>query len=187
MAKYIIDLPSDLYDVYGTLRVPVRVGKGDISWYNTFLSVEPYIPDKDKAHKAREDGYVSGIKKGAKEAWELARKLTHPSNGGLYENEKKEIFDRCNSDSVLIEMSYQEAKAKYDAWRKQKCEIRVGDEVIPDNNNWKGVVVAIDCEFNDLTIMDLSGKSANYDAKGFSKTGRHFSQVEELMKKMREE
>lgn len=89
-------------------------------------------------------------------------------------------------DKPLGDYSYQEAKAKYDAWRAERDEVRVGDEVKQKTVLWTGVVVGFD-EVGDLIIMDRSGKSCDgYKAKYFKKTGRHFDEVEELLKKMGE-
>ena len=63
-------------------------------------------------------------------------------------------------------------------------EIHVGDEVTPIDGTWRGVVVGV--EDGDLTIMGDKGISADgYKSRNFSKTGRHFDEVEELLKKMR--
>lgn len=93
----------------------------------------------------------------------------------------REIFG-CDTDK----MDYRDYKSKYEAWQKQKDEIKVGDEVNPINDTWRGVVVNVDN--GDLTIMGSRGISSNgYESKYFSKTGRHFPEVAELLRKMRGE
>ena len=70
---------------------------------------------------------------------------------------------------------------------RQKDELRVGDEVKENTGLWTGVVVGFD-KFDDLVIMDSSGNSCcGYKTKYFRKTGRHFDEVEALLKKMRGE
>ena len=87
---------------------------------------------------------------------------------------------------AVRDMTYQEAKAKYEAWRKQKDKVCVGDEVTAINGTWKGIVMNID-DTDDLTIMDSSGQSCNgYKKKYFRKTGNHFDEIEELLNKMRD-
>ena len=121
--RYIIDAPSNLYKINGTLRVPVKVGEGDLCWYNTYLKVESYTePDR----KAIED-----------EVWEFIDFLT-----GMSPRERYECFDKVFSHIIVSTMSYQEAKAKYDEWLKQKDEIRVGDEV--GNGFVKGTAFFVD-------------------------------------------
>ena len=168
MAKYIIDIANDDYLV--SLH-----GVGSCS-FKKVTDLKPYTePDREAIEN---------------EVWEFARKLTHPSNGGLYENEKKEIFDRRNSDSVLIGMSYQEAKAKYEAWKREKDKICVGDEVV------YSLLEGGTCKF---VVLGISGDKAygfkypgEYDdfdeycgIDFLTKTGRHFSEVEKLLEEMR--
>jgi len=103
----------------------------------------------------------------------------------MTEKQRIECFGgtSCDLDDYL---TYQEAKAKYDAWKAEREKIRVGDEVTATNGTWKGIVMNID-DTDDLTIMDSSGQSCNgYKKKYFRKTGRHFNEVAELLKKMRD-
>jgi len=164
--KYIIDVPSDLYAICKTLRVPVKVGNGDLSWYNTYIKAEPYTePDRESI----ED-----------EVWGFVRIITD-----MTECERKECFG-CSTCDLDEYMTYKDAKAKYESWKKQKDEIHIGDEVKGNSGLWTGVVVGFD-EFDALIIMDSSGKSCGgYKTKFFRKTGRHFDEVEELLKKMRD-
>lgn len=176
MAKYIIDVPDKWVDITNGLHIQIETGwdTGDFR-IDTGLKLTPYTePDR----KDIED-----------EVWEFVRNLIHPCNGGLYTTEKKEIFDRCSSDSVLIGMSYQEAKAKYEAWKADKDKICVGDEVVV--NGTRAVVMKLDetgnidryFTSNGTTFGNISGFQ-NYEV---TKTNRHFPEVAELLKKMREE
>lgn len=129
--------------------------------------------------------------KGAEEAWELARRIICPSDccEDSISAYTKEIFNKDGWEirGIFKDLPYQEAKSKYEAWKKQKAEIRVGDEVKENSGLWTGVVVGFD-EVDDLIIMDRSGKScAGYKTRFFRKTGRHFDEVEELLKKMGDE
>lgn len=81
--------------------------------------------------------------------------------------------------------SYQEAKAKYVEWKKQKDEIHVGDEV-EDADGFKGI--ALDELLQDsLHILDEDGELRLVFPKHLHKTGRHFDEVETMLKKMKEE
>ena len=162
--KYIIDAPSDLYKIDGTLRVPVKVGEGDLSWYNTYLKAEIYT---EPNRNAIED-----------EVWSFAWKIFSMDIG-----EYAEIFDDkgCSSD-------YREAKAKYEEWKKQKDEIRVGDEV--EYGFIRGIAFVVDeVMVKGFYINDKErvGEPFLWNKKDCEKTGRHFPEVAELLKKMRGE
>lgn len=64
--------------------------------------------------------------------------------------------------------------------------IIVGDEVV-DKNGWgaKGVVTKIDERC--ISIVDNEGWVSRYVKDEFKKTGRHFPQIEEMLKQMQEE
>ena len=157
--KYIIDIPTELAEA--TARY----------WNETTdMTLVPYIePDQ----KAIED-----------EVWQFVRMFSCLGNCAI-----SEIGDDENTTDPLAlveKYSYQQVKSKYEAWLKQKDEIHVGDEVIPRDGTWRGVVVDVDD--GDLTIMGNKGISAcGYKSKHFSKTGRHFNEVAELLEKMRGE
>ena len=178
--KYIIDVPEEIAEI--SEEFLSKAG----------LLCEPYT-DIDIKEKAEEfsRGYDEGWDAGSKfheaekesiedEVWELAI--------ACLKMDGSDFFNAFGSSMVdcLTEFSYQEAKAKFEAWLKQKDKIHVGDEVNPINDTWRGVVVNVDN--GDLTIMGSRGISSNgYESKYFSKTGRHFDEVAELLKKMREE
>jgi len=178
--KYIIDVPSDLYIIDGTLRVPVKVGNGDLSWYNTYIKAEPYTePDR----KAVED-----------EVWSLAREIAYCMSlqecidtGMLHDDD---IYD--SASGVLEKLTYQEAKAKYDAW-KAEHEIRVGDEVVyaDDSNKEKAIVLRLYQPKQYKTLVDILCEDGTVlkmvVVENLAWTGRHFDEVAELLKKMREE
>lgn len=79
--------------------------------------------------------------------------------------------------------SYSEAKAKYDAWAKEKSRIRVGDEVIIKSDGVKGVVLDKDL-CGEFYVFTENGCCEEYRIIHFEKTGRHFEEVEELLRKM---
>ena len=156
--KYIIDVDKDRLDCSGQLFIAVDIPNSQSAYeIPTGIWVKDYT---ETDRKAIED-----------EVWAFA----------------KEILCISEDCGATMGDSYSEAKAKYEAWKKQKAEIRVGDEVKEKTALWTGVIVGFD-EFGDLTIMDRSGNSCGgYKAKYFKKTGRHFDEVEELLKKMGDE
>lgn len=132
---------------------------------NGLNKLTPYTePDKDQIEN---------------DVWEFARSL-------LYHSED-EWNDLVNL--LLVEKeSYKEAKAKYEAWKKQKDEIRVGDEILV--YGLRRVVTSIDDE-DIMAAIDSDGATYgvpyNKDNNEITRTGRHFPEVVELLKKMREE
>ena len=163
--KYIIDVSKDRVSKGGKLELLCEVENSLPQYVHTAIDAVPY---KEPDRKAIED-----------EVWELANYM-----GRMSLTERDLCFGFPLPQEVTMNLSYNEAKSKFEAWLKQKDEICVGDEVNPINDDtWKGVVVNVDN--GDLTIMGSRGISSNgYESKYFSKTGRHFDEVAELLKKM---
>ena len=79
--------------------------------------------------------------------------------------------------------SYSEAKAKYDAWKKRKDEIHVGDEVKYRGDNCVVVYVGADEVYH---VSDRHWSRCVVQGRQFlTKTGRHFDEVEKLLKRMK--
>ena len=116
------------------------------------------------------------------EVWEFVR-CVHKMNGDDY-HECFDIDDVSDED-YCSKYSYQEAKTQYDAWKKLKEEIHVGDEVEYCGDNCVVVYVGAD------EVYHVSDKHwSRYVVHGrqfLTRTGRHFSEVEKLLERMREE
>lgn len=119
------------------------------------------------------------------EVWEFGKKCLKMDGNDFYE-----IFGSCDA-LCLTNFSYQEAKDEYEAWKKSKEEIRVGDEVEYPPNKAKGIVIK--CHVPDVyaevdKYAVFTGTSVEYlPIEWLTKTGRVFPEVAELLKKMREE
>ena len=117
---------------------------------------------------------------GAKDAWEFARAINYLE----YDD-----FVSCfggKTEEAVYELSYSEVKAEYEAWKKQKDEIRVGDEVIY-NSRTRAVVLEPETEKKYGEIFTSEGSTIVVSHDDLEKTGRHFDEVEELLKKMKEQ
>lgn len=79
---------------------------------------------------------------------------------------------------------YQKAKEKYETWKKQKDQICVGDEVIYRRNKYIVGYVGED-EVYHLVDQCWLRVVVQGDYQ-LIKTGRHFNEVEELLKKIKE-
>ena len=115
------------------------------------------------------------------EVWEFAREMISTS-----EHEVSKMWGCVtNFGEVMHNTTYQEAKEKYEAWKKQKDEIRVGDEIDIDGEI---TVVTMINKYGEILSVDCGGMTYYYhmesQLKRAKKTGRHFYEVEDLLKKM---
>lgn len=172
--KYIIDLP-DAYTSKSALlgdilSIPICLESGKRYGIPTGIKLEPYTePDEDEIRQMAHE-----------EAWDFAMKCLSMDG-----SEFCDVFDSCDA-LCLTNLSYQESKTKYDEWKKEKEQIRVGDEVIIKSDGVKGVVLDEDL-WGDFSVFTENGCCEAYRKIHFEKTGRHFPEVAELLKKMREE
>ena len=129
---------------------------------------------------------------GRNEAWEAARKLfLNEENGGLKQEDFVSLFDGKRPVMVLAYKSASEVIAKIKAYEEQKQkeadEIHVGDEVIPTYGVTEPfIAIAVD---NDAVYgFDINGnyRGASKSETDFKKTGRHFDEIAEVLKKMKE-
>ena len=167
--KYIIDAPSNLYEICGTLRVPVKVGEGDLCWYDTYLKAESYT---ESDRKAIED-----------EVWELADLM-----GKMSLTERDLCFGFPLPTEVTTNLTYQEAKSLFEKWMENENEIHVGDEIYSDGDYEKSVVMEIHGD-GSVSVYTKNGCIEHWWNKmhNLKKTGRHFPEVGELLDRMREE
>lgn len=150
---------------------------------------------KDGYEEGHHYGEIDGVmnvqidevsyQRGLEDAWECVKKITYEkTEGGFDFRELKEIFDgRILLSEILVNYSATKAMKKIREYEeKQKVdEIRVGDEV--DHDGLKCVVVKVwqDCV---CTISQVGTTPSYTDKSVLKKTGRHFDQIEELMKKI---
>lgn len=114
------------------------------------------------------------------EVWEFVRIITD-----MTETQRKDCFGgaTCNLDEY---MTYQEAKAKHEAWLKQKEEIRVGDEVETESGN-KACVLYENPDGTQMFVFKADGTAAWWSKCAIHKTGKNHPEVAELLEKMRGE
>jgi hypothetical protein len=200
--KYIIDIPDDrIGDFVGSthLLMPYSMA-GHEGHHDTGLELTPYtnIDIKEKAEEFGR-GYDAGWDEGSKfhkaekesiedEVWEFVRNCLMMDCSDF-----ADAFDSY-SYSNFLEYSYQIAKARYEAWLKQKDEIHVGDEVAFEmafgnglDNNMKAVALDQATTGEEWCVLTENGCVETHDEEDLYKTGRHFDEVVELLKKMRGE
>lgn len=162
--KYIIELEDKpVRDLYGENENYYKC-KQMPYWYLPESLVNRLTPYTDPDREAIEN-----------EGWSFAWKIFNMDMG-----EYEEMFDgkECPSD-------YREAKVKYEAWKKEKEKLRVGDEVIYHRNKYIVGYVGED-EVYHLVDQCWIRVVVQGDYQ-LTKTGRHFPEVTELLKKMRGE
>lgn len=216
--KYIVDLPKEYISgssLFGEiLSIPIQIN-GDKN-YNipTSIKITPYTePDEDKSYginrykviglaflkwlgndvgdklKSADDVYrfldKNCYNKDAVEqgVWEFA--------GEFYNADREvETLFGCDLNDICKKYTYSEAKAKYEAWLKQKDEIHVGDEVIYEEGGEPLVVLRLYQPRMYKSLFDGIFPDGDIEqqliVENYRKTGRHFPQVEELLKKIGE-
>ena len=90
-------------------------------------------------------------------------------------------------DAIRKEVYYKGYEQGYkDGYNEPgKGKIQVGDEVKCIKADWTAIVTKIKEGY--LTLMGNDGAIANgYNKKDFIKTGRHFSEIAEVLRKMKE-
>lgn len=169
--KYIIDIPDDrIGDYVGSthLLMPYIVA-GHKGHYDTELELTPYTePDR----KAIEDEVWSFVNFMAQEMDTFARGM---------------CFNKEHALGIVRGMTYQEAKAKYEAWKKQKDEIHVGDEIVGIYSDGDKTPPLVVLKVEGNYYYGIYSKTGGFVQGGlnYEKTGRHFDEVEELLQKMR--
>ena len=166
--KYIIDVSRDRVSKNGKLQLLCEIENSLPQYVHTAIDAEPY---KESSRKAIED-----------EVWEFVKEIEC-----LTRDEAEDCFDvEYDGIPFVANMfSYQEAKAKFEAWLKQRDEIRVGDEVVYRGNKYVVGYVGAD-EVYHIVDRNWIRVVVQGDYQIF-KTGRHFPEVAELLQKMRGE
>lgn len=141
----------------------------------------------------------TAYERGLNDAWECARKMMlSDEDGGIALSDILKIFGMTQY-SAIKRFSASESIAKikeYEEKQKQEDdEIKIGDEI---KNKWgtRGVVVEIAPQYNGTTVYSVLWRNAerrcldksDWDSyEVWKKTGRHFSQIEEVLEQMKGE
>ena len=167
--KYIIDVPEDRISA-GRLRVLADMENSMTYWIETGIRVTPYEEPSETAE----------------DAWKMiCHVLKYVDDGGMSWDDIENCFGTDNL-SHIVELSYTEAREMYEAWKKQKEEIHVGDEVNVDG--YKGVVTWVNETHAEGFCIFKTHLTRFYRMIGnLVKTGRHFEKAVEFLKEMKEE
>ena len=155
--------------------------------------LEQVNAEKDKIYdEARDRGYEEGKARGYQEglfdAWEAARKiLSYGKTGGKLEVLTDVFSDADGWWDIINKYTASEVIEKIRQYEQEQEEIKVGDEVRNVRSGWTAVVARISDD-ECLTLMDGNGAIADgYEITRFTKTGRRFPELVELLRKMKEE
>ena len=189
--KYIIELPDDEHLISWWTYTGTEDGKQHIDFHEVVKT--PY--DLDVIRKeAYEEGYKEGMQlsiddaklkkeyqRGLNDAWDAARKIPLTVNeGGLSANALTMIFGNKSIIQIFKELSASEVTEKIRQYEHE--EIKVGDEV--DD----GVANLVVLEINeDGTVKGFADDGSIINAVPRKKTGRHFPEIAEVLRKMQEE
>ena len=115
-----------------------------------------------------------------------------PTNIQLKPYTEHDIYSHTDDPAGWeLYQDYQKAKERYETWKKQMNEIHVGDEV--ENASHKKGIVFNHCispssglEYVRVLYMDDDSNSfiSAWEKNDVKKTGRHFDEVEVLLKKI---
>jgi hypothetical protein len=135
---------------------------------------------KEENEDAKNKTYEDGLN----EAWELARDIIAMPNS---EN-KSLIRVRYNAlgNDALYDIIRNYSASEIIKKIKEYEEIIVGDEVT-NEEEWKGVVTWINPNGEYMEVMLEDGTTIQWKKTSFKKTGRHFSQIEEVLKQLKED
>ena len=183
--KYIIDIPFETDFIVAVrmvdgLPVEVKAEKQE--------ELEPYTEPNHKAIEIQHAHDIENVArlnyhKGAEDAWEFAKQVSI-----MKPEDKEECWGTAKYNTINLGYSYQEAKAKYDAWKTEKeSKIEVGDEVMHKITKSIGIATWVDPEANYVHIVWSDGSTGNRKMDSLEKTGRHFNQVADLFKAMKGE
>ena len=157
--KYIIDIPEDEVNISGIL---------------TATTMTPY--DESEAEQ-----------RGREEAWEFAKKILGPSDNSdaLTMEDLADCYGTDDAYDVVCGTTYQEAREKYEEWKKEKEEIKIGDEI--RNGGVYGIVTLVEKKADGICyhVVGCDGYVWYLNDLVTKKTGRHFPEVAELLEKMR--
>ena len=207
--KYIITLEEIPFERFHSYNVPserlYRVqGFNSLVFDGNGLSrLTPYTePDLDAVrNKAYEKGvqdtkqhwvdaprscaYKLGYENGLKAAWDTARKIVLSREvGGLFEYEARKSVFGCGNYMVLKNYSASEAIEKI----RQYEQIQIGDEVEMKCGVGPAIYMQGTKGSDEIYLLFNDGSCGVHSKSEIErKTGRHFPEIAEVLRKMKEE
>lgn len=120
----------------------------------------------------------SAYKKGLEDAWNAARTIA-----GMSKYELVECFGTLpllrNAQADKMDLTPEQVIDKLKEFEKRQ-ELSIGDEIIWRDGNKSVVIEKDDDSFTDLDVNGYVSKQ-DISVDGYSKTGRHYDEVEKLL------
>lgn len=189
--KYIIEIPDNTAWLQW---VKVSDKDGHVCFdFKDPEDLTPYTePDTEQVREeAFKNGYDAACKdidvkskinaayrKGLEVAWDAARKIVHLQWDGAWAgvDEVEKWFDTYTASEAIEKIRQHE---------QEQGKIKVWDEV--SRNGDKGIITKIGDDGYHFNVMWENGSTGYYMIKDFKKTGRHYPEIAEVLRKMQEE
>ena len=185
MKKYIIEFSEDPH----TIRL-MKIKNGDKFPTTEFKTVKPYT--EPNLEQVKRD-YDAWYEKGLADAWEAAKKVAYYWIWSGQTSEAEEIFGTDDVIAIFKSYSASEAIEKIRQYEQEKEEIQVGDEVKSGDEKYIVLQKYLN-NIDELMVVLFNRRDGEigtwhmYNANGaiFEKTGRHFQEIAEVLRKMKE-
>ena len=192
--KYIIEIPNNTAWLQW---VKVSDKDGHVCFdFEYPEDLTPYIePDLDAVKKEVHDKCMSeaedlayklyspkideAYQRGLNDAWEAAKKISIMDSPT-----RDEIFGLVITSNIIDENSAPEAIEKIRKYEQEQDEIKVGNEM--NGKGGRGIITKISNDGDHFNIMWENGSTGYYMIEDFKKTGRHFPEIAEVLRKMQE-
>lgn len=160
--------------------VKAQIRKAYDKGYKDGKADTPFTDTEEAENKA--------YNRGLNTAWELVKRIeSTPEDGGLTNQQIEDVFGQYWSSYELYKsFSVDEAMGlmkRYEDKRKQDAEIKVGDEVRGIDSGKRAVI--LDKKYGLYRALAFDGIIHEGTEEAFTKTGRTFPEIAEVLKEMR--
>ena len=133
-------------------------------------------------HNECEATYQNGLYN----AWDVARKIMlSEADGGIQWKLKEQWFGKFTIYDIFKDVPAMDVIEKIRQYGREQEEIKVGNEV--NGKGGRGTITKISDDGDHFNVMWENGSTGYYMREDFKKTGRHFSEIAEVLRKMQEE
>lgn len=132
-------------------------------------------------HNECEAAYQNGLY----DAWDVARKIVLlEADGGIQWKLKEQWFGKFTIYDIFKDVPAMDVIEKIRQYGREQEEIKVGNEV--NGKGGRGIITKISDDGDHFNVMWENGSTGYYMREDFKKTGRHFPEIAEVLRKMQE-
>lgn len=132
-------------------------------------------------HNECEAAYQNGLY----DAWDVARKIVlSEADGGIQWKLKEQWFGKFTIYDIFKDVPAMDVIEKIRQYGREQEEIKVGNEV--NGKGGRGIITKISDDGDHFNVMWENGSTGYYMREDFKKTGRHFPEIAEVLRKMQE-